>query len=74
MIALDADGFSLDYSSVYAKAWTRSLRSHPAERVAHGTQAVERLAGEYCNQPAGASRLAAERSSRTETPIQRFAV
>ncbi len=51
VIALDADGVLLDYSTAYAKAWERAFAWHPVERDPSAywpmdRWGVERLAGE----------------------------
>lgn len=50
IIALDADGVLLDYSTAYAKAWERAFSAHPIERDASAywpmdRWTVERLSG-----------------------------
>lgn len=52
IIALDADGVLLDYSTAYARAWQHAFGSYPAERdpTAYWPMdrwAVERLSGEH---------------------------
>ena len=51
LIALDADGVLLDYSTAYAKAWERAFGWHPTERDPSAywpmeRWGVERLTGE----------------------------